>query len=89
MEPKPKQFRFSAQIGLWTYSTGETEPNLSSPIIAHALESLGAPIVYYCIGREVCPKTGNIHFHVFVEFLVRPNFKKREQLLVNGYGINC
>lgn len=89
MEPKPSKFRFSAQIGLWTYSTGEDDPNLTNPIILAAIKALGAPIQYIVVGRELCPTNGHVHFHVYVEFVVRPNFKRREQLLINGYGVNC
>lgn len=78
MEPKQTKFRFSARIGIWTYSTGELDPNLTTTIIRDAILALGYPLEYFTIGREICPTTGNVHFHVYIEFVTRPNIKRRE-----------
>lgn len=87
MEPNRK-FRFSSQNGLFTWITREVQPDLSIANIVEHINGLGCPIQYLTVGREIAPNTGSIHFHAYIEFVVRPNFKNRELLLVHGYGVN-
>ena len=39
--------------------------------------------MYGCVSREVCPNTGTVHYHAYVEWLLRPNVKSRDGFLTH------
>lgn len=90
--PNPDaKFRLNCKMFLLTYSTGEA-PDLFNKF---ALPDLHKHLIdtfehrtYITTCRELCPTTGNVHFHAYVELSIKCDIKSRNQLLFNGVGIN-
>jgi len=75
------RFRFTAKYALLTYSqVGDLDPAL----IVNLLHTTGAKLI---LGRE-SHADGGTHFHAFVHFDRRPNFKRADCFDVEGFHPN-